>query len=119
MVAGLMLARRRDQGGQPGHEFFGLEEDVGGAVTPGMAQFVTDAAVGCSPQPLAREGRAGGVAADALKAFAVGSRDVDTGMQAHPVGGAQHGAAAFPTDYSGQLLAPLRWRTIRESTARS
>ncbi len=26
---------------------------------------------------------------------------------------------AFPTDYSGQLLAPIRWRAIRESTARS
>jgi hypothetical protein len=73
---------RRYQGGELLEEFEGLEDDVGGAVAPGVAELVEDAAVGEQGEAFGGDGRSGDVAAEQLEAAAVASGDGDAGMDA-------------------------------------
>ena len=45
MVTGEVHARARHERGEPGVEFLGREDDVGGAVAEGLLQFKDDPAV--------------------------------------------------------------------------
>jgi len=72
-----METRRRHQGRELLEQLQGFEDDVGGAVAPAMLQPVEEAAIVEPRQPLRGDGRPRHVAAQALEAAAVASRDRD------------------------------------------
>ena len=62
-----MLARMGHEGGKSLKEDEGLEDDVGRPVSPGMAEFETDAVLLIEGQALACEGWAADVSAQVLE----------------------------------------------------
>jgi hypothetical protein len=71
VIADHVESRRRDEGGEPGDEVEGVEQDGVGAVLPGRLEREPDAAVVVEREALLGERRPGEVAAQALEARAV------------------------------------------------
>jgi hypothetical protein len=83
VVADEVEARRRDQGRELLDELLGLEDDVCRAVAPAVLQAIQEPSVLESRQAFGRHRRPGHVAAQALEAAPVASRDGDVRVQAH------------------------------------
>ena len=75
MISSLVLARGRDQPGEPTKEREGLEEDVRVTVAPALAHLESDPSVGEGLQLGVGERRPGGVTAEPLSPGAVSRLD--------------------------------------------
>ena len=81
-----MVAREIDpwlghQGGQPGNEVQGLEDDMRGTIPVRRLQLVANIAMGCQRQTRLRNGRAGDVAAQTLQLAPLVAGGGHPGMQ--------------------------------------
>ncbi len=86
MVPHQVEPRRGHQRGQPLQQLHRLEQHVGGAVAPAMAQAVDQPPLGAPLQPIRGQGRSGHVAAQAFQPGPVAGRNGDVGVDAEAGG---------------------------------
>jgi len=121
VIADLVGAGGRDQGGELAEEVEGLEEQRLGAVAPGMLQAVEQASVGELGEALGGESGARDVAEETLEAAPVLCVDGDVGVEVEATGGGAARACA-PLDVVGvdaiaeALEALAGARTERDAT---